>query len=214
MLSLHDLSSLSNETKLEFPYQLLVFGQNRIIKVREGDFNSNCSFLKFVGKHGRIIDFYKVLKEYCISDVVLLKKGMETYFSILNKIFKLPKKLPLTAASLSAFIFFKEPNLIKKKISVRFDDLIRKAYYGGRCEVFGNLNGDECALHFDFKGMYSQCMTQNIPAGELIIQHECLNFESPGFYHICFEQNFHIPVLPIHINNKLMFANGTFEGWY
>jgi hypothetical protein len=191
---------------------LLVFGQNRIVKVKESDFNSRGSFLKFVEKNGYIINFYKILKDYCISDVVLLKKGMETYFSILNKIFKLPKKIPLTAASLSAFIFFKEPNLIKKKISVKFDDLIRKAYYGGRCEVFGNLNSGEVALHFDFKGMYSQCMTQNIPAGELTIQHKCLDFETPGFYHISFEQNAHIPVLPIHLDNKLMFANGTFEG--
>ena len=96
--------------------------------------------------------------------------------------------MPLTAASLSTILFFKSETLIKPKISINIDSIIRKSYYGGRCEVFGNLYSDEVALHFDFRGMYAQCMCERVPCGELHISQFVNGVDKPGFYLITFMQ--------------------------
>jgi hypothetical protein len=122
--------------------------------------------------------------------------------------------MPLTAASLSMALFFRESSLIKPKIPLMVDEVIRKAYYGGRCEVFGNPKKNEKILHFDFKGMYAQCMEERVPCGELKISNIIKDLSKPGFYLINFTQNMEIPVLPLKHQEKLFFPNGTFEGWY
>jgi hypothetical protein len=39
--------------------------------------------------------------------------------------------------------------VIKKKISLKYDRIIRRGYFGGRTEVFGNPRSDEIVLHYD-----------------------------------------------------------------
>jgi hypothetical protein len=39
--------------------------------------------------------------------------------------------------------------IIKKKIKIKYDRLIRRGYFGGRTEVFGNPEDDEILLHYD-----------------------------------------------------------------
>jgi hypothetical protein len=39
---------------------------------------------------------------------------------------------------LSIESYFKQNNIIKEKISLKYDRIVRKAYFGGRTEVFGN----------------------------------------------------------------------------
>jgi len=39
--------------------------------------------------------------------------------------------------------------MIKKKISIKYDRIIRSGYFGGRTEVFGNPKKNEILLHYD-----------------------------------------------------------------
>jgi hypothetical protein len=55
----------------------------------------------------------------------------------------------LTAAKLSIENYFKDNSIIKKKIALKYDRIVRKAYFGGRTEVFGNPKEDEIILHYD-----------------------------------------------------------------
>jgi hypothetical protein len=38
---------------------------------------------------------------------------------------------------------------VKRKISLKLDRILRKSYFGGRTEVFGNPYDDEKILHYD-----------------------------------------------------------------
>jgi hypothetical protein len=92
------------------------------------------------------------------------------------------------------------------------------AYYGGRCEVYGNPYNSDFIFHYDFTGMYAQCMKEKIGFGEFTVREHDFNITRPGFYYIEFNSNMEIPVLPIHDtldNNKLIFANGNnLDGCY
>jgi hypothetical protein len=55
----------------------------------------------------------------------------------------------LTAAKLSVENYFKNNFFIKKKINIKYDRIIRKGYFGGRTEVFGNPFDNEVLLHYD-----------------------------------------------------------------
>jgi hypothetical protein len=91
---------------------------------------------------------------------------------------------------------------------------IRKAYYGGRCEVFGNTHDDEHIKYFDFSGMYAQCMQELFHFGKSSVE-KTNNFDKAGFYNIEYESNFDfLPILPCHYNGKLMFANGRNNGTF
>jgi hypothetical protein len=59
--------------------------------------------------------------------------------------------------------------------------------------------------------MYAQCMKEKVLGGEIIESNIIRGLEHPGFYWVKFYQNLEIPVLPIK-KNKLLFANGQFEG--
>jgi hypothetical protein len=101
--------------------------------------------------------------------------------------------------------------LIEKNIKKEFDDILRKSYFGGRTEVFGNPYKNEKILHFDFPGMYASVMCENIPNGKIFLSKKIDNTNEPGFYLIKFKQNMLYPILPIK-EDKLYFKNGTYEG--
>jgi hypothetical protein len=72
--------------------------------------------------------------------------------------------------------------MIKKKIMLKYDRIIRQAYFGGRCEVFGNPLDDEIVLHYDWTGMYAQCMREKLLGGEVFESNFIKSIEHPGFY--------------------------------
>jgi hypothetical protein len=112
-------------------------------------------------------------------------------------------------------IFFKKFNNKNVKINLLLkDDLyIRNSYFGGRCEVFGNITSLEHVKYYDFKGMYAQCMLESFHVGEGY--YDCpKNFNKAGFYTINFKSNMKIPILPIRHLGKLMFYNGSLTGTY
>jgi hypothetical protein len=123
-----------------------------------------------------------------------------------------------SSPSLSIKIFIK--NYSKNKISFNLKStekkMIKNSYFGGRCEVYGNPLKKEKIFHYDFSGMYAQCMTEKFPYGNCYIIENPKNLLDPGFYYIEYISNNFIPVLPhrSNINNKLMFINGLNKGFF
>ncbi len=214
MLSLKKLAELCGENeKGIFPYKILDKNLKENMKIEENMFNDKKEFNEFREKYGENINTYKILEEYCKNDALITKKSIVKYWKIIEENGLKNNKKILTAAKLSIENFFMENSLVKKKIKIKYDRLIRKGYYGGRTEVFGNPRDNEILLHYDWTGMYAQCMKEKVLGGEIIESEMIKDISNPGFYWIEFEQNMDIPVLPIK-TNKLIFANGNFEGWY
>lgn len=214
MLSLKNLAKLANiEDKGIFPYKILNRDLKEYTRLKKNMFNNEKDYLSFIEKYTKEINTYEVLKEYCINDVNITKKSIINYWKIIEEGGLSYNKKILTAAKLSIENYFNNNFIIKKKIKIKYDRIVRKAYYGGRTEVFGNPYKDEILLHFDWNGMYAQCMSEKVLGGEIFESNIIIDINVPGFYWIEFEQDLNIPVLPIK-KEKLIFANGRFEGWY
>lgn len=153
--------------------------------------------------------------EYCTRDneiiihfIEIIKKHVDLKF--LNK--------ALSISSLALEIFktnFNSKN-VNLTIPASWDRLIRSAYYGGRCEVFGNAAPDEYIYHFDFYSMYSQIMEKNFCYGQLRLVYNPVSTKDPGFYNVNVISSIkEIPVLPYHSKTgKLFFPNGSWSGTY
>ena len=214
MLSLKKLAELSGvEEKGIFPYKILDTNIKEIMIMQSEMFNSNEDFEKFVNKYGKIVNVYNILEEYCKNDARITKESIIKYWKIIEEGGLLKNNNILTAAKLSIENYFLKNCIIKKKIRLKYDRIIRGSYFGGRTEVFGNQKENEILLHYDWSGMYAQCMKEKVLGGEVIESNIIKDLRSPGFYWIKFFQNLDIPVLPIK-RDKLLFANGEFEGWY
>ncbi len=214
MLSLKKLAQMCNlEEKGIFPYNILTKNLKKKYTIRKYMFNNNQDYISFVKKYGKNINTYDILEEYCKNDVIITKKSIIKFWEIIKEMGLIKNKNILTAAKLSISNFFLRNKTIKKKIKLKYDRLLREYYFGGRTEVFGNPNDDEISLHYDWSGMYSQCMSEKVLGGEIFESEIILDLKTPGFYWIKFEQNLEFPILPIK-KEKLLFVNGIFEGWY
>jgi hypothetical protein len=214
MLSLKKLARLAEiEEKGIFPYKILDqnLKENMIIKSEMFENIEDYNF--FLKEYGENINTYDVLEKYCKNDVNITKKSIIKFWKIIEENGLQNNNRILTAAKLSIENYFLNNKKIKKKINIKYDRLIRKGYFGGRTEVFGNPYENEILLHYDWSGMYAQCMSEKILGGE-VFESEIINdLNTPGFYWIEFTQNLEFPILPIK-KDKLLFANGKFEGWY
>jgi len=162
-------------------------------------------------------NFKEYILEYCKNDLIITSKFVEIIKEISKK-----KNINLdnifSSPSLSIKIFIK--NYSKNKISFNLKStekkMIKNSYFGGRCEVYGNPLKKEKIFHYDFSGMYAQCMTEKFPYGNCYIIENPKNLLDPGFYYIEYISNNFIPVLPhrSNINNKLMFTNGLNKGFF
>jgi hypothetical protein len=121
-------------------------------------------------------------------------------------------------SGLSLQVFKKNFNSfsLSLKTSLDFDNLVRPAYYGGRCEVFGNLVEGEKCLHFDFSGMYTNRLLDDYPYGSYNRVENVMTITSSGFYFVSVFSNLDLPILPYRDENsgKLLFPNGNFYGLY
>lgn len=218
-LSLSSLGSLVKIDKLPFPKILISSKFIRHRRIHSFHFHEKNSFTlfklhfkDFMCSRTKRYDMVEVYKRYCALDAIIAKKGV---ISLLKKLpFRVLKSSPLSASSIAVRTALIHSNKIKLKIPQNIDKLFRNAYYGGRCEVFGNICAEETALHFDFKGMYSQCMLENLPHTSFKLIEYDFNIDRPGFYLIYFIQNEYMPVLPRRIDSKLKFVNGEGSGWY
>lgn len=102
------------------------------------------------------------------------------------------------------------------ELDKKIDDSIRPAYYGGRCEVFGNPRLGEFIFHFDFSGMYTNRLRDEFPVDTPVTNHSPSGISRPGFYFVNVNSNLPLPILPFRdsITGKLTFPNGIFEGLY
>ena len=214
MLPLKKLAELSGiKEKGIFPYKVLNKEMEDEIKIKEEMFNSIEEFEKFKEIYGNKIKTYEILEEYCKNDALITKESIIKYWKIIEEGGLKKKNKILTAAKLSVENYFDKNFIVKKKIKIKYDRILREYYFGGRTEVFGNQKEDEILLHFDWSGMYSQCMKEKILGGEVFESNIIKSLYHPGFYWIKFKQDLEIPILPIR-KEKLLFANGEFEGWY
>lgn len=215
MLSLRELAEMAEiNEKTIFPYKILekgIFKKEMIIN--DSMFKNFNEYIKFKDTYGEKIDTYKILEEYCKNDALITKNSIIKYWKIIEEGGLKNNKKILTAAKLSIVNYFEENKIIKKKIRLRYDRLLRNGYFGGRTEVFGNPKEDEILLHYDWTGMYAQCMCEKVLGGEIIESTIIKDLNHPGFYWIKFRQNLEYPILPIR-EGKLIFKNGVFQGWY
>jgi hypothetical protein len=164
-----------------------------------------------------LFNFKEYALKYCTNDVIItskfmeiFKKNVEIYGINIDKIYSAP------SLSLKIFIEKYNNNVLSFKIKKSEKDLLRNSYFGGRCEVYGNPKKNEHLVHFDFSGMYGQCMLEKFPFGKTYIENNPQNYKRPGFYYIEYLSNMNIPVLPHRskLNNKLMFVNGNNKGLF
>ena len=161
-------------------------------------------------------NFMKYSISYCKRDALITKKFMEILRDIVKKL-DIDIEKANSAPSLSLKIFNSKFNKsrISLKIPSSLDSIIRKSYFGGRCEVFGNPVEGEYIYHYDFSGMYAQCMMEKFPFGKYSVEYTD-KINGVGFYYIKAYSSMNIPILP-HKNicsGKLMFTNGDVEGVY
>jgi hypothetical protein len=162
-------------------------------------------------------DLKKKTMEYCMNDVILTQKILINILKIIKNEDKKIINNCYSSASLSHKLFYLKYNTKKidenlKKIDEIF---IRESYFGGRCEVFGNIKEGEHVKYFDFSGMYGQCMQEVFHCGEGVVSYKS-SYKEVGFHRIEYiSKDLYIPILPSKSEkNKLIFANGRNIGTF
>jgi hypothetical protein len=219
-ISLKKISySFNLPEKLKFPYKFSKKENlNYIGKTPDSCyFNSLEDFEIFKIYNKNIFNFRLYSIEYCKRDVEIVSFFIKSLYDILKDL-KVDIKKTYSAPSLSLKIFkenFNNKN-IKLTNNVILDKYVRNSYYGGRCEVYGNPYDNEYIFHFDFSGMYSQCMKEKFCFGKYKINTNSKKIDKPGYYFIEYFSDINIPVLPHHsfTNKKLFFTNGYLKGIY
>lgn len=191
-------------TKMPFPYEKL----SNINNLRQMAADFEIIDQKY---HHLSLDEYFEL--YAKNDCLILKQGLTEFFSILSQLgCRTPTKYnSISAISLNLFI--KKYNTIELKLDKYIKNNIRTSYFGGRCEVLGNSVAGEKILHYDYPGMYQQCMSERVPRGPWSTDLNPKTASRPGFYKATVESNMLLPVLPWK-NDKLYFPNGRFTGFF
>ena len=117
----------------------------------------------------------KFNKYFIVYELELLEKVITTLINISKNINLNCLKNSYSISSLAINFYRSNFNQFNFIIQNTFNDdkLFRKAYYGGRCEVFGNIVENEKLFQFDFKGMYAQIMLTKFPYGAFEKKNKC-----------------------------------------
>ena len=206
-------SSLLNKKKLIFPYGILGENLKKIMIMERSYFKDNAEFIQFIREYGYRIDTEALIKKYNINDVIITKQIIQLFFKALKTINYCSKNRIVSIASISINFFFQQKTAVQKYLAQADDRVLREAYYGGRCEVFGNPFPDEQIVYYDYSGMYASCMKQEVPSGEFYYEYRPASTKRAGYYSIKFKSNLSIPVLP-HKASKLFFLNGEQAGLF
>ena len=89
---------------------------------------------------------------YCERDTEIVNQFMVKLSLVLNKYIKDWYLVCFSISGIAYNIFKNNFNNfeIDLKLNYNIDIVLRKAYYGGRCEVFGNAYEDDYIYHFDW----------------------------------------------------------------
>jgi hypothetical protein len=218
-ISLRRLGEIENFPKLFFPYKFVCrFNLTYIGEVPPASFWEKDDYEMFLKKN--IKKNFNLKQEtilYCLNDVKLILKILKKIISIINKEDAQLIIKTYSAASIAHKVFFKKYNIkkINEKLKKTDEIYIRSSYFGGRCEVFGNISNQEHIKYYDFSGMYGQCMLEKFHNG---FSYYAINadFNLPGFHTIEYESKIeYLPILPVHSQTgKLLFPNGTGVGTF
>lgn len=212
---------LKLENKMVFPYKFV--NKNNLYYIgkvpNKEYFNNEDEYIKFTNLNNSFnMKEYSI--KYCENDVKITIQFLNLFSKLLKKYnINLLNKKNLSISSLSLNIFKNNYNI--KNISLKtnkYDSYIRKSFFGGRCEIFSNLNNDDLyTYHFDFSGMYGLCMKEKFCCGKYKLITDNFDTNKQGFYDVEIQsEDMYIPILPHHNNysHKLMFTNGVFRGVY
>jgi hypothetical protein len=170
--------------KMPFPYKFSNFDNINYIgnPPSEKYFNNYEEYDLFIQKN-KIFNFREYTIKYCTNDVFLTVSFIKIVISIISKFkINLDKVYSSPSLSLKIFDYYFNKNKVSFNTNNNFDSFIRPSYFGGRCEVYGNPYDNEKIFHFDFSGMYAQCMLQKFCFGNYKIIKKPNNIETPGFY--------------------------------
>lgn len=148
-----------------------------------------------------------------MHNLSILKDGLLNFFNTLKELNIPVLKKNLTCGSIAFNFYIKKFNKINLNLPQEQKIIISQAYFGGRCEVYGNARVGEKILHFDFSGMYFNCMKEVLPFGDFIYKDNNFNINEPGFYYIEIEYFSNYPTLPIK-TDKLYFKEGRVVGFF
>lgn len=203
--------------KMPFPYAFVnknnLFYIGNVPEVKYFETKDDWESLKV---YSSVFDLKKYTISYCENDVIITKSFVIIFSNLISN-FNVTLRNVLSTPALVKKIFIKNfnNNKINYSSNIFLDTFLRPGYFGGNCQVYGNLMSDEKVFHFDFSGMYAQCMREKFPFGKHKIIENNFNLQKQGFYWIEFESNNEYPVLPHHSSNKkLMFTNGKIRGCY
>ena len=195
--------TLSKYKKLYFPYEVL------------SNWDETITCNKFPLIENKYIN--KTIKEYievyALNDIKMLNDGLLNFFSSLKNLNIPFTKRNMSCSSISFNFYLKKFNKINFNLSQDIKDISAQAYFGGKCEVYGNSKDCEKILHFDFSGMYLHCMQEELPYDNFYVKDKNLDLNEPGFYYINVEYKNKFPILPIK-SDKLYFKEGRVNGWY
>lgn len=189
----------------------------------------------------------KTIKEYafhyCKQDVFLLKYVVEGFieqykYETSHQSYKYSDFI--TISRLSIITWYTIPNINRKNVisiegSTKIHNFIRKAYYGGKTEIYqGYLENSEQCYYYDFPGIYGIAITILLPTGSPVRIRKVSNTNLKewinnlhknnicGFLSVKFTtpDNIIYPILPIKgridklSREKLLFCVGTSIGVY
>jgi hypothetical protein len=176
-------------------------------------FDTEEDYLFFTNKN---FNLKELAISYCFTDVEIVHDVLVNIIKILKNYDKNILRSSYSFASIAYKIYIKKFDkfyISKNTPKIFENNYYRNAYYGGRCEVFGNPVENEIIHYFDFKGMYAQCMLQKFPTKEPVLKEKNLSINKIGFHTIKFKCDTDIPFLPYKAN-KLFFPNGIITGTY
>lgn len=195
--------TFSNRKKLYFPYEIL----------SNWDDSLKCNTFPLIDHTFYNINLKEYIKLYILNDVQILNEGLFNFFLSLKNLGIPFTKKNMSCSSISFNFYFKKFNKINFNINKNYKEILNQAYFGGKCEVYGNSKNSEKILHFDFSSMYFHCMQEELPYDDFYLKNENLNLNEPGFYYINVEYYNKFPILPLK-TDKLYFKEGKINGWY
>lgn len=159
-----------------------------------------------------------IIRSYCERDATIVHRFMFKIGICLNNYIPQWWIHAYSISGIAIMIFKNHFNKfnIPFSIDITLDESLRPAYYGGRCEIFGNPYIDEKIFHFDFSGMYTNTLKESYPYGKYIKKIKPTSIDYPGFYSVSVYSNLSVPILPYRdpLTGKLLFPNGRFVGLY